>query len=248
MCRTTSVLTVPDPAAAERAFPVSLELVGGFRLTVAAHPVEPPIPVQRMLAVLALNAKPLQRPYLAGLLWPTVPEERARGNLRSTLWRLGIAQDIVMGKTHLMLRPHVEVDVDRMNRIAGEVIAGGAALVPSTLESLLARGEILPDWYDDWLTFERERFNQMRLLALDSLGRQLLRRHRVSEATAAALAAVQIEALRESSQRLLIECFIADGNRVAALRQFRIYGSMLRQEMGLRPSEELSGLVADLVA
>ena len=36
-------------------------------------------------------------------------------------------------------------------------------------------GELLPDWYDDWVLLERERFRQLRLHALDALCDDLTR-------------------------------------------------------------------------
>jgi DNA-binding SARP family transcriptional activator len=225
-----------------------LELLGGFQLTVARAPVSLPLPAQRLMAVLALHGKPLQRSYVAGLLWPDVSEDRARGNLRSTLWRLGGAHDLVDGRDHVSIHRRVEVDIARTSAIARQVIGEQADLGPEILEALVTGAELLPDWYDDWLVFEREQFNQLRLLALDCLGRQLLRRHRVPEASLAALTAVRIEPLRESAQHLLIDCLIRQGNRAAAVRQYQSYADMLRRDMGLVPSPAISDLVASLVA
>jgi DNA-binding SARP family transcriptional activator len=225
-----------------------IELLGGFRFTVASAPIELQKPAKRLLATLAIHRKPLQRSFVAGLLWPDVLDERASGNLRSTIYRLGEVRAVVEGRTLLSLHRDAQVDVVAVTRAASQVIAAPTSM-PATdaLDALAASGELLPDWYDDWLVVERERFNQLRLLALDCLVRHLLPSGRVAEATVAALAAAAIDPCRESTQRLLIECHIAQGNRDAALRQFRSYASALRR-LGLEPSSTITAIVAALTA
>lgn len=225
-----------------------IELLGGFRFTVASAPIELQMPAKRLLATLAIHQKPLQRSFVAGLLWPDVPDGRASGNLRSTVFRLGEVRAVVEGRTLLSLHPDVQVDVAAVTRAARQVIAARDSMPPTdALDALAASGELLPDWYDDWLVVERERFNEVRLLALDCLVRQLLPGGRVAEATVAALAAAGIDPCRESTQQLLIECHIAQGNRDAALRQFRSYASVLKR-LGLEPPSTISALVAALTA
>lgn len=220
-----------------------LELLGGFQLRTATTGIELPLPSQRLLALLALNDKPMPRSQVAGILWPDVGEERARGNLRSVLWRLGSAQALTEGRSHLSLRPEVEVDVRVALRIARQVIVEDVPLAPGALYSLLGCGVLLPSWSEDWVQFERERFKQLRLLALGHLGRQLLSRERLPEATAAAMAAVQAEPLHEGARRLLIECHLAQGNRTLATMQFDAYAAMLRDELGLEPPEIIAAMM-----
>jgi DNA-binding SARP family transcriptional activator len=225
-----------------------LELLGGFQLRSATTRVELPLPSQRLLAVLALHDKPVPRSRVAGLLWPEVPEERARGNLRSVLWRLGSVQALTEGRSHLALRSDVEVDVRVALRMARQVIAEEAPLAPTALNPLVECGVLLPSWCEDWVLLERERFNQLRLLALEHLGRQLLRRERLPEATAAALAAVQAEPLHEGARRLLIECHLAQGNRALAARHYEAYAAMLKSELGLEPPEVIADLLTFPIA
>jgi DNA-binding SARP family transcriptional activator len=236
----------PIATALQLPAPCRIELMGGFQLTVGTVKVHLPLPAQRLLGLLALHDKPAARSYVAGQLWPDVTENRARGNLRSTIWRLGLAQQLVGRAACLSLPPSVEIDAVRVSCLANQVITGRGDPAADVLEVLVMARELLPDWYDEWLLFERERFNQLRLLALDCLTRQLLAKQCVPEATTAALRAVQIEPLRDSSQSLLIECHIAQGNRAGALRQYQSYDRMLRGEMGLQPSAALTGLVAEL--
>jgi DNA-binding SARP family transcriptional activator len=225
-----------------------LELLGGFQLHSSSARVELPLPSQRLLAVLALNDRPMPRSQVAGILWPDVPEERARGNLRSVLWRLGGTQALHQGRAHLALRDDVEVDVRHALRMTRQVIVEEAPLAPTTLYPLIGSGVLLPHWSEDWVLFERERFNQLKLLALVHIGGQLLRRGRLPEATAAAMAAVEAEPLHEGAQQLLIECHLAQGNRALAARHFDAYAALIRSELGMEPAAVIRELTTFAVA
>ena len=66
--------------------------------------------------------------------------------------------------------------------------------------TLIASDDVLPDWYDDWIDTERERF-QIRLHALERLCERLTVERRFGEALQAGLAALRTEPLRESAHR-----------------------------------------------
>jgi DNA-binding SARP family transcriptional activator len=105
--------------------------------------------------------------------------------------------------------------------------------------------ELLPGWYDDWTTLERERLRQRVLHALEALSREFRRRGRHAEAVEAALAAVNSEPLRESAQRVLVEAHLGECNWVEAERAFISYRDFLEKELGVSPSRDLNALVYD---
>ena len=43
-------------------------------------------------------------------------------------------------------------------------------------------GDLLPDWYDDWLMIERERLRQLRVHALEQLAERAMREGRYGHA------------------------------------------------------------------
>jgi DNA-binding SARP family transcriptional activator len=65
-------------------------------------------------------------------------------------------------------------------------------------------------------------------------------------AAAAARAAVSMDPLRESATRVLLEVTLRQGNQVEAIRQFRRYQTLLRQEIGIEPSPAVTILMASL--
>ena len=231
--------------------PVSLSLLDAFELRCDGEPVSLPPSAQRLLALLALHDRPLLRPYVAGTLWLDTPDERASANLRSSLWRLKRPGPRLVDATSVQLRlaPAVRVDVHETASLAHRLLSGGGA--PGTDAELapdprLLTGELLPDWYDDWVVLERERLRQLSLHALEALGERLLDAGRLGEALEIALEAIAMEPLRESSHRLLIRIHLTEGNAAEAIREFTLCGRLFRDQLGLEPSPQLAELVANL--
>jgi DNA-binding SARP family transcriptional activator len=221
-----------------------LALLGAFDLTVDGERVVLPMNGQRLIAFLALRGGPLQRSYVAGSLWLDSTDDRAAGNLRSTLWRVNRQCRLVEGSAEtLQLAEDVLVD----HRVA--VVQAQALLDPSSTDCPSPRevrlfADLLPDWYDEWITIERERFRQLRAHALERLAERLAEVERFGEAVEAALAAVAVEPLRESAHRVLVRVHLAEGNRGEALACYLAFRELLERELGLAPSEQLDSLVA----
>jgi DNA-binding SARP family transcriptional activator len=201
---------------------------------------------KRLLVFVTLNGGRVSRRFAAGTLWPWADDERAAGNLRSSLWRLrGAGIDVLRAdRCMLYLDPEAFVDITQLSRWATRVIDGSAD--PSdllTLDLNLEALSLLPGWYDDWVIFERERLRQRLLHAMESLVRQLISRGLFADAIEVAMTAVGAEPLRESAQRVLIEAYLAEGNFVEARRTYVSYDGMLAAELGVSPSIELAEMV-----
>jgi DNA-binding SARP family transcriptional activator len=226
----------------------SIRLVDGFTLSSDGRPVRLPISAQRLVAFLALVDHPLPRSRVAGTLWPDTTDGRAMGNLRSVLWRLRRVADGVVadGDGQLSLAGGVDVDGRALAEVARAVVAGGSLILAvdaPALAELARAGELLPDWSDDWVLVERERFRQLRLHALETACGQLVRAGEFGQAVEVCLAAVAEEPLRESAQRQLIKFYLAEGNRVDAVRQYESFRRLIGEELGVEPSRETRDLV-----
>jgi DNA-binding SARP family transcriptional activator len=235
-------------AAAAATGPLELRLMNGFELRSDGEAISFPMSVQRVLAFLAFQGRPVQRVYVAGKLWLDVPEERAFASLRSALWRAnqpGLPLVLAVN-SQLSLDPAVCVDLREAAAQAYRLIDGSAGDDVSFAGFALA-GELLPDWYDDWLLIEREKYRQLRLHALEALATRLTALARYGEAAETALTAIAGEPLRESAHRVLIRVHLAEGNQSEALRHYRLFRDLLLGELGLEPSEQLVELVAGLM-
>jgi DNA-binding SARP family transcriptional activator len=103
--------------------------------------------------------------------------------------------------------------------------------------------DLLPACYDDWVLVECERFHQLRLHALEALCERLTAARRYGEAIDAGLGAVRAEPLRESAHRALINAHLAEGNQAEAGRQYELYRGILRDELGIEPTDGLRRLM-----
>jgi len=218
--------------------------MGALELHLHGTAVRVPSSAQRLLAFTALRRRPLARGYVAGQLWLDSTGDRAAASLRSALWRLHrVAGDVVWADTReLGLSPWVEVDVDVIGAAAHAVVAGEPTS-PGDVAALTTSGELLPDWYDEWLAVDRERVRRLRVHALEALCERWTTERRFGEALEAGLAAVQAEPLRESAHRALVGMHLAEGNVVEAVRQYDTCKRLMARELGARPSRQMVTLL-----
>jgi DNA-binding SARP family transcriptional activator len=223
-----------------------VHLCGGQFVTVGERRLEVPEGCKRLLAFAALRRGHVERREAAGALWPVGDDNRAAGNLRSALWRLrGVGIDVLEAdKWSISLSRGVQVDTTLIGEWATRLI--NAAPAESDLDSWRSSMDaldLLPGWYDDWVIMERERLRQRLLHALEALTRLLVQRHRYADAVDVAMLAVHAEPLRESAQRALIEAHLAEENIFEARRAYVAYRELVRRELRVEPSDDLTRLV-----
>jgi DNA-binding SARP family transcriptional activator len=234
-----------------------LSVLGQFslRLLQADEPGDGPdleVPVsqtgRRLLALLALQPRPVSREWLTGRLWPDADDQHAAWRIRAALTRLPQPEGrrLVTQTDDLVgLSRDVSVDVQE-HRARALAMVGEAAEIESVgwRDVAALQEDVLPGWDDDWVVLERERHRQLRLHALESLAVVLTGQRRFALALQCALAAVDGEPLRESAHRRVIEVHLAEGNVGEAIRQFRRCRQQLADDLGIRPSRSLTELVA----
>jgi DNA-binding SARP family transcriptional activator len=228
----------PCPPAAR------LSLLGGFELQFHGESVELPLAAQRLIAFLALHPRALMRVFVAGSLWMDASESKACSSLRSVLWRLRAHTPIIHAtSSHLSLEPWVEIDVADCTELVRRLRDGDGPPSRADASALCDAGDLLPDWYDDWLIVERERLRQRRLHALEAACDRLTAARRYAEALEAGLAAIAVEPLRETAHTAVINAHLAEGNLVEASRQYEQLRDLLREHLGTVPSAHIRMLL-----
>jgi DNA-binding SARP family transcriptional activator len=230
----------------------TLTLLGGFQLYTESS-VFLPLGAQRLLALLALeDGGTLDRLTATERLWPDSCRDRAAANLRSALWRgkrVGDTPLIDCAGPRLRLARPAQVDLHESLLRARQIVGNS----PFTLSSAgrqevidsLSR-ELLPSWSDEWLLPERDRWDQVRLHALEALAQHFLTTESYLTALEVALAAVSIEPIRESAHRILLKIHIAEGNSASALKHYQRYRGLLQRELGVAPSRQMDELIHPL--
>jgi DNA-binding SARP family transcriptional activator len=233
------------PAAA-----FQLSLTDEFALTSEGRVVGLPHSVERVVAYLGLRLQPVHRAKLAGVLWPDAPGGRAARSLRTALWRLGRGGVPIVDhhEGRVALSPCVQVDVVGLFDLCRRLIEAPDDPALEQSRVLVDHGELLPDWDDEWVVADRERFRILRLQALESAAAALIDRGELGRAVEAALAAALSDPLRESARRLLIRVHLAEGNVASALQAFEEYRALLDLEVGVEPSSAMQALFGSSTA
>jgi predicted ATPase/DNA-binding SARP family transcriptional activator len=207
--------------------------------------------VPLLLAYLALGRdRHFGRDELSLALWPEHAPRAQDAALRTLLSRLrsSLGASALVGRDQLVLALPEPVWVDFEAAAAGVELARDAladgdpkrawaqAQVPLNIG---ARG-LLPGYEASWLEPRRRELEDLRLQALELVGRAGLALGGAQLATAqrAARALIDAEPYRESGYVLLMEALGAEGNVAEGLRVFERLRSLLRDELGTAPSRE----------
>ncbi len=222
-----------------------LKVLRCFELRLDHVVVALPTNVERLLAYLAVQDCPQPRHHVASHLWMDTLDANAAANLRTALWRARrlLGQWVVTNRGYLALSEELDIDLRQMSKQARTLLRPEIGLVECDADPTLMRGDLLPDWDEEWIVDERERVRQLRVHGLEALSDKLRQAGRTGEAVDVALTAIAAEPLRESAHRLLVAAHLAEGNVSEARRQYDRYRDLLWDDLGIEPSIELRTLI-----
>jgi DNA-binding SARP family transcriptional activator/tetratricopeptide (TPR) repeat protein len=254
---------------------LTLSFLGCFHVCLDDRPVTDfkSDKVRALLAYLAVEAdRPHRREALAGLLWPDRTDRDALSNLRYALASLRrTIDDHTAIPPFLLITPHTIqfnrasdfwLDVAEFERqIAGAAQRSSAIdLSPSAVGQLqsaisLYRGGFLAGFsvgdaapFEEWALLRREQIGQQVMSALGDLSAYHEERGEYKAAQAYARQQVAQEPWNEEVHRALMRTLALDGQRSAALHQYRACRDLLRDELGVEPAEETVELYAAIRA
>ena len=207
--------------------------------------------VRLLLAYLLLNrSRPVGREELIGALWPERAPVSQDAALRTLLSRLrsALGGSALAGRDELILSfpEPVWVDLEAAGAELQQALqaleradARGAWALAQVPLNIASRG-LLPGAQAAWLEPWRRELEDVRLRALEVLGRAGLRMGgaQLTSVERSARALIEAEPYRESGYVLLIESLAARGNIAEGLRVFERLRTLLRDELGTAPSPE----------
>jgi DNA-binding SARP family transcriptional activator len=207
--------------------------------------------VPLLLAYLVLNRdRPVGREELIGALWPDHAPRSQDGAMRTLLSRLrsALGADVLAGRDELALELPEPAWVD-VEAAASEVARAQQALNVNDPRAAWAMAQVpfniasrglLPGTQATWLEPRRRELADIRLQALEVIGRAGLGLGgtQLASAERAARTLIEAEPYRESGYVLLIGVLEAQGNVAEGLRVFERLRSLLRDELGTTPSPE----------
>lgn len=227
--------------------PPSVRLLGGLQVWSGDRLHRPPLqkPVA-LLAYLACQDGWVERDVLAFLFWPDADRSRSRTNLRRLVARC----------RRLPYAAALAVEASRLRWTAdSDVRAFRRAIRDGDLEAALSLydGELLPSANVDgagefaaWLDAERASLHEAYRSAALRRARDLERAGRAPAAAEALEALLRSDPLDEEVLQRAMGALSASGRPERALRLFRSFGTRLRRELELEPSEASERLARDL--
>lgn len=230
-----------------------LHLFGSFEAIRGEAPIHfPTHKTEALFAFLVLHPEPHAREKLAALFWGNVSDEQARVSLRYALGQLRKKVDgelLLADRETVQLNPDFPIWVDA-TEFKGEIRKmfpqttrtdeGKPILHPSFLT--LYSGDLLTDFYDDWIFPEREHFRQLYLDALLQLTQQYRAHSQYAQAIETAQRVLERDPANERAHQHLMFCFVAHGNRHAALQQYAQCVRALHEEFAIDPAPETTAL------
>ncbi len=207
--------------------------------------------VPLLLAYLVLNRdRPVGREELIGALWPERAPQSQDAALRTLLSRLRsvLGAPVLSGRDELVLElPEpawidIEAAASHVDRADVALRAGDprGAWALAQVPLNIARRGLLPGSQANWLETRRRELGDIRLRALEVVGRAglVLGGAQLGSVQRAARALIDAEPYRESGYVLLMRSLQAQGNVAEGLRVFDRLRTLLRDELGTTPSAE----------
>lgn len=209
--------------------------------------------IKSLLAYLILHPEEHTREKLAALLWGDSSDTQARGSLRTALKTLRKQVDddlLVTDPEKVQLNPDLPLWVDTQEFLRDDFPSNienqSATILRLQSKVTLYRGDLLADYYDEWIFPEREHFRELYLDALRQLAQSARTTGDYACAVEYAHKILAVDPTNEPGHQQLMVTLHATGNRLAALKQYEEFKRLLRAELDTDPSAETTALYLDI--
>lgn len=235
---------------------LEIRMLGQFDVRWESTPIDiPSRPAQSLLAYLALHPNTAhRREKLAGLFWPDAREENARSYLRKALWQVrkslpgelaSAAQFIHADDISIDFEVNAETwsDVDILDRELED---------DATIEEMIAAvslysGELLPGFYEEWVTLERERLQAIFERKIKLLLDKLVQGGHWAETLEWAERWIALGGVPEPAYRALMIAHASQGDMSKVVTVYERCVRDLRDNLDVEPSEQTATLYEELL-
>jgi DNA-binding SARP family transcriptional activator/predicted ATPase len=196
-----------------------------------------------LLYRLGMHLEPVPRDHLCLLLWPELPDSKARQNLARVLYllRRELPDPNLLWMEQESVRLNPELVWSDVHRFVEECRDDGdLEAAVGRLRGPLLDGFSLPESeeFERWLDQERRHCEQLYRQALLRLIDQKTASGDRRSAIEYAHRYLSVDELDEGIHRRLIHLYAADGDRTAAIRQYQSCTAILARELGVDPLPE----------
>ena len=201
------------------------------------------------------SAQASSREQLMDLLWPSMPLKSAQANLRQTVYRLRQLIPEVQGQNGesvpLLLTNRQTIQINPDANYFADVQEFSALINDDPEKAIeLYRGDILADFFlpdsetfEAWANNQRELYRRQVLQAMEEVTAVSIQNANYDKAIQLAQRQLEIDNLRESSHRQLMEGLARNGRRREALSHYENLRQLLQTELAIEPSQETRTLI-----
>jgi DNA-binding SARP family transcriptional activator len=203
--------------------------------------------------LLTHRERPPGREFLATVLWEDCTPEHSKQYLRKALWQLqralGMSESVEEPVLHADSRrvaissaADIWVDVVEFENLCLRAQGPTLHIDDAAMQALenavaLYRGDLLEGWYCDWCLYDRERLQNIYLVALDKLVSWSEAHHAYEKGIEYASRILHSDRAHEVAHQRLMRLRYLSGDRQGALRQYENCAAVLKGELGVQPSE-----------
>lgn len=206
---------------------------------------------EALLYYLAVTERAHTRSAVAALLWPDMPEQNARKNLRDVIasLRKTVGDLLIISHQTLAINPDYPytVDVTILSKILSD--PKGAALDDLREAIGLYHGEFLEGFFvlnaapfDDWVRQKREEYLILVLNSLHTLADRYMAANEFDAGLTATRRLLLLDPWNEQAHRKQMWLLACAGQRTAALAQYQTCAQVLAEELQLEPMPETTAL------
>jgi len=238
---------MPRSTSLEGPVQIHIYLFGHFRVERESKPIQfSTRKTEALFAYLVLNPGRHTREKLAATFWGDSSDTEARNSLRNAL---AVLNKLLGPELLLADRQNVEinpdyplwVDVLEFEEGASAYLADPAPKFEQVMIELY-QNDLLADFYDDWIFPLREHYRSLFIDTILQMTQQMRSRSEYEHAVKFAHKVLAFDGANERAHQHLMFCYMAQGNRSAALRQYETCQQTLWEELAVEPSSATIGL------
>lgn len=204
-----------------------------------------------LLSVLAVHGSAgVSRDRLLALLWPDGDPEKVRHALTQSLYHIRRALScddlfVIAGSNIALNSERITTDVGRLIELSARDDHAGVAAI---YDGPFLDGFVLPSSvdFDQWMSVERSRFQQLASRALERLGTAAETGADWPAAVDAYKRLVALDPLGASATMRLMRALWSSGDRTGAIQQGRTHAALIYEELEIEPDIAVQRLIDEI--
>ncbi|MGI5844779.1 MAG: HD domain-containing phosphohydrolase [Candidatus Xenobium sp.] len=249
--------------------PLSLYAFGKFRVFAGGREVEDRHWKTRkskyLFAYLALHSgRDVPDERLMDIFWPEPPPEKARQSLYAALSHMRKALEAVVpgeaDRVVLARKGFYRFNVDRsffldVSEFERQVELGAVRQTEDRMEEAVAAfqkaeslygGEFMEGYYGDWAIYQRDELQMRYLDLLESLMGYFFKKERFEVSNDYAGRILKVDPCHQGAHLALMRTFVVQGRPELAARQYQQCAQVMKDELNISPSPEMSELFLEI--